>query len=119
MFSNITDSEGTEGRGNKWNMEFKVSGATQKLIDMILANTEIRNAFITFFDKHESDSLLPALKEQIHQPYSSNINKEIVFFSEENQRKGEKRRSDANTVYENNVNSNPFNDGTREPESID
>ena len=84
MFSNINVWEGTEGRGNKWNMEFKVSGATQQLIDMILANTEIRNAFIIFFDEHESDFLLPALKEQIYQPYSSNINKETAFFSEEN-----------------------------------
>lgn len=68
MFSNINVWEGTEGRGNKWNMEFKVSGATQKLIDMILANTEIRNAFITFFDEHESDSLLPALKDRYISP---------------------------------------------------
>ncbi len=100
-------------------MSFNVSKTTQNLIDMILNNHEIREAFITFFEENKTEPLLAALEEQIKQPQLRNDIRRILEAEIKTKTVTKKQRDSDNNIYEKNLNLNSFNHGTRKTESTD
>ena len=100
-------------------MSFNVSKTTQNLIDMILNNHEIREAFITFFEENKTEPLLAALEEKIREVCSKDSLTQHFEAEKKTKSKVNDKRDIDGGIYENNLKLDTFNHGTRKTESTD
>ena len=84
-------------------MSYQISPTTQNLIDLILRNTEIREAFIVFFAQSQYDYFLPALEEQIQEQCDKDYIFRVLEQAKRTEQKASDKRKIAQIEYENNV----------------
>ncbi|SFP13630.1 hypothetical protein [Prevotella sp. tf2-5] len=100
-------------------MSYQISPTTQSLIDLILRNTEIREAFIVFFDQSRNDLFFPALEEQIHEQCEKDYIFQVLERAKETEQEASDKRKIAQLEYENNITIDISKYGAGETRSTD
>lgn len=100
-------------------MSYQVSPTTQSLIDLILRNTEIREAFIDYFAQSQPDYLLLALEEQIKEQCEKDNVSQAIEQAKSTKQKASDKRKIAQSEYEKNVTIDISKYGAEETRSTD